>query len=122
MKNLIKRADDHARKFTKQRDGYRCRECGSDNNIEWCHVFTRGCKNIRHHEDNNFTLCKNHHNHFDVYKQEFYEWTIEQIGIDNWEDLLELKAKPKPITKQFMLSVIEELKTKLRRQDEVCMS
>lgn len=118
IKKLITRADNLARIFTKQRDGHRCRKCGCIGELHWCHVFTRGCKNIRHYEDNNFTLCSKDHEYFDKHKKEFYRWVRNEIGYKCWLNLLVLKNNPHPITAEFMKNVIVGLKNKIKRIDK----
>lgn len=59
-KGLIKKLDALAREIVYKRDGYRCVQCGSTENLSWGHVFSRRTYNTRwdiHPGGNTYCQC-----------------------------------------------------------------
>jgi 5-methylcytosine-specific restriction endonuclease McrA len=92
-----------------KRDGYRCRRCGKDHNLQWCHIYSRRYITLRWNPDNALTLCSGchlwqHHNPLDA--GVWVEKTIGE-GTANW---LRLRMKtPGKIDKKLMLVWLKEM-------------
>ena len=85
-----------------------CVQCGSRNNLQLGHVFSRVCKSIIFEWDNLHIQCESCNNYHEVNPEPFNNWAKRNIGIEKFNYL---EAKSKQIKKW----TVPELKEKLKR-------
>jgi 5-methylcytosine-specific restriction endonuclease McrA len=70
----------------KTRDGFKCAHCGSRNNLESHHIFSRRHAMTKYNIDNGITLCKYCHKNIEK-NYEMKQWLINYIGRDKYDEL-----------------------------------
>lgn len=76
----VKELDRLAREVVMKRDGGKCRRCGSERRLQWCHIYSRRYPSLRWDPDNALCLCAGchlwqHHNPLDS-----SAWVEQAIG------------------------------------------
>lgn len=83
---LKKIADDLFSKYIRARDG-RCQKCGTDQNLQCAHIFSRGYGQIRYDLQNAVALCRGCHRFFTDRPIEWEFFIKEKIGVPMYENL-----------------------------------
>lgn len=66
-----------------------CENCGSTETLQCAHIISRKYSWTRTALDNAFCLCAGCHHYFTANPLEFARFTIEQIGEEQYQNLLE---------------------------------
>ena len=64
-----------------------CLNCGSRERLQWCHIVTRGAKQVRWSLDNAVCLCQSCHFLFTNQSWRWPTFISEHFGEDRWWDL-----------------------------------
>ena len=84
---IRKLADDAMSLYVRCRGGWRCAKCGTDRNIQCCHIIPKGAyPSGRYRDDNAMALCQGHHRYYTARFMEWREW----IGPDAHDGLHKL--------------------------------
>jgi predicted restriction endonuclease len=70
------------------RDYGRCMKCGHTDSLQCAHIISRKYGHTRTDLDNAFCLCASCHMYFTDNPVEFGQFTIDQIGEDNYQALI----------------------------------
>ena len=70
------------------RDHASCQSCGSTNSLQCAHIISRKYSHTRTDLGNAFCLCASCHAYFTDHPVDFGQFTIDQIGDDNYTALL----------------------------------
>lgn len=81
-----------------------CRFCGTQNDLQWCHVWRRSYRAIRWERENSMALCRTHHMMFTENPAKWERW-CRDVGVP-WDELRERALNDPPMDP---LSVIAEL-------------
>ena len=81
----------------KERAGWKCEYCGTTENLNAHHIFSRNNRSVKFDLDNGVCICASHHVFdptFSAHKApvEFIEWIKEYRG-EEWYENLRRKAK-----------------------------
>lgn len=60
-RRMIKELDDAARERVRERDNWTCQRCGSQDNPQWSHIYTREYYSTRWDDDNAVIHCRDCH-------------------------------------------------------------
>lgn len=89
-------ADKLAREHVLARDRNRCVRCGSEDELEWAHIITRGMgggnRYIRWEPDNAVTLCHRCHHWLTHDPLKFRKFIAATYGPDRWDELKLMQA------------------------------
>ena len=122
-KGIDKRLDDAWSKLIKLRAGNKCEYCGSRNQTNAHHIFTRSNKSTRWDVANGISLCPSHHtlsNKFSAHGTPtiFTEWLINKKG-ENWHNILRLRANSDGKRTKFEKEIIlSELQKEINEYDK----
>lgn len=94
---ITRQLDKEWSEAVKEMAGYKCEICGSKENLNSHHIFSRSNKAVRHDIDNSACLCAKHHvfdTRLSAHKApaEFLEVMKEKRG-EEWYNKLREKAK-----------------------------
>jgi hypothetical protein len=67
----------------------KCMKCGNEHALQCAHIISRKYANTRTDLDNAFCLCASCHMYFTDNPVEFGTWTLDQIGEENYQHLLD---------------------------------
>lgn len=70
------------------RDFGKCMNCGNSHALQCAHIISRKYGHTRTDLDNAFCLCASCHMYFTDNPVEFGQFTIDQIGEDNYQALI----------------------------------
>jgi 5-methylcytosine-specific restriction endonuclease McrA len=90
----------------------RCQKCGSYQQLQWCHVYSRKLLSVRWDLKNTFCLCTSCHSKFHDRPTELTEWVKKILGEDEYWALTRRANTPKNWT-------IEELQNLYNRYMEI---
>lgn len=103
-----KKVDEVFSKWIRCRDG-RCLKCGTQNNLQCAHVFSRTARSVRWFENNAITLCYKCHM-FWAHKNpiEFTEFIKSHLGTRKFNELKKKYVTLKSYSQQELLSLKEK--------------
>lgn len=93
----------------------KCERCGSRENLQCCHIFSRIYNATRWLLENLLCLCASCHFFFHKNPVLFGEWVIKHLGEEKYEDLKEAKNQITKYTTedlQIKLNVLQSLTEK----------
>ena len=64
-----------------------CERCGTTNNLQCAHVFSRRYLGTRWNEENAYSLCAADHVFYTHRPIEWEDWCIKRMGLMEWEIL-----------------------------------
>lgn len=83
-------ADDAMSLYIRCRGGWRCAKCGSEKNIQCCHIIPKGAyPSGRYRDDNAMALCQGHHRY---YTGRLMEWR-DFVGAEAHDGLHKLLSQ-----------------------------
>lgn len=105
--------DRLAREVALARDGGRCRRCGTERGLQWCHVYTRGIRSMRWDLDNSFIACMGCHRWWHDRPVDAAAWWRAQVGNEKADALMLKAGRPKGRVDLVMTGIA--LEQELRR-------
>lgn len=114
----IKNLDGLWSRFIRERDGFRCRHCGTRSRyVQAAHIFRRGNFATRWDTRNGITLCSMCHIFSATFSAhttptEFAEWVRKEIGESTYQSI---KKKADDKTYQFYHGDFEKIKSQLEQ-------
>ena len=118
-KGLIKKLDRIFSKYIRLRDKY-CVLCGSSDNANCGHLFSRRHYSTRWDEDNCHQQCypcNFKHNHQPYL---YYDWYIEKFGKDKLDELHTKHQQIKKYSNVDLEELYEEIKIKHKELENEC--
>jgi hypothetical protein len=91
----------------------KCENCGDRENLQWCHIMTRGIGKLRYERRNWLCLCASCHRHFHNKPLQFTKFIGEIKGKDIVDWLIIESNKLEPLTVRWYQNVIEDIELKL---------
>jgi hypothetical protein len=99
-------------KLIKHRDGYKCLNCGSTENLNSMHIHSRNFRSTRWEIINGITGCAKCHMMFHLRPLEFCEFVKKTIGEGAYLALLQASAKGVQMNRMKY----EEIEAKLKAE------
>jgi 5-methylcytosine-specific restriction endonuclease McrA len=88
----------------------KCENCGRKDNLQIHHLFSRRYMALRYDPDNILVLCSGCHFHFHNNPLLWAEKAKAKLGEKKYNELLEKAKKPRKITNEELIELLEFLK------------
>jgi hypothetical protein len=85
--------DALARAVVLERDGHRCVRCGSDQWVQWSHVYTRRILCLRWDPRNSKALCASCHRWWHDNPAESGPWWVDWVGEETADELARIRKQ-----------------------------
>ena len=85
--------DALARSVVLERDGHRCVRCGSDQWVQWSHVYTRRILCLRWDPRNSKALCASCHRWWHDNPAESGPWWVDWVGEETAAELARIRKQ-----------------------------
>jgi predicted restriction endonuclease len=86
-----------------------CLKCGTDQTLQCAHIISRKYSWTRTDLDNAFCLCASCHAYFTDHPVDFGQFTIDQIGDDNYTALLRKRQSTDKVDWDVEAKRLEEI-------------
>lgn len=112
-KGLIRSLDRTVSLYVRARDR-RCQTCGTTENLQCGHLFTRAAYSTRWDEMNCFAQCASCNLRHEHNPHPMTLKFIDEYGMENYKELNRRHAKPRKFSDRDLSELSEEFKLKLK--------
>lgn len=105
--------DRLCREVVFKRDGNRCRRCGKETHLQWCHIFSRRYLSLRWNPLNSLVLCAGCHlwqHHNPLESSRWVEQAIGPFAADRLRLAMQFRGPRKVDKAAIRLALEAELK------------
>lgn len=88
----------------------KCEHCGSTEQLQWCHIITRGIGKLRYERRNWLCMCASCHRHFHNKPLQFTKFIGQNKGKDIVDWLIRESNNLEPLTVKWYQERIIEIK------------
>ena len=106
-KSIVQKADRAFSSYIIARDGRRCVQCGTTENLTCGHIYTRTHYTTRWNEHNAMCQCAGHNMRHEFDFQPFYEKAIRRWGRIEMQTIHDLFEQAKPVKTAEILEIAE---------------